>query len=479
MTFLYKTFNKNKPNNTLGAYARIPDLDVPLITLEDQYVVEKCLAEGFYAKILFTRHRDTKTQVVLKACHSEVVNLKDFCREFHYSYHLSHHPNIVNVYNVAFQTHDYFVFAMEYAPYADLAVFVGPYGIAESHCKKICEQLSAALGFLHSKKLVHRDIKLENVLVFALDFSRVKLGDFGATTRDGLLVRKTNNTWTSFLAPEVFEVVKNERFHCRSSQDVWSFGVLIYLILTGTTPWDKADWVRDAKYANFRKYQTRETQKIPPEFRKFTPRFLRAFRRLFDHDERDRAKATDVMKYIKDKWLDPKMSNSKFSTLTSYQPVSDKDSIVINLSTTNRQTKTLPIEGMGGTYHGTGRSRRLMSTVGLIMRDTEDKEIDHNLRVSTWLQRCHPEPYPVDELPDLEWPDINYDDLPRPLTFEHWFLVTNDNNNSPTAVNNNLTTGNNLASMPNNNTKSSTLSRNNSNIMKNSNTLKRINSRLN
>lgn len=80
---------------------------------------------------------------------------------------------------------------------------------------------------MHSKKLVHRlvsivtpnlvdqdfnvdfshsiirDIKLENVLVFDLDFTRVKLADFGGTTKEGLLVRKTNNTWTSFLSPEV------------------------------------------------------------------------------------------------------------------------------------------------------------------------------------------------------------------------------------------------------------------------------------
>lgn len=134
MTFLYKTFNKKQTTQTLGAYARIPDLDVPSITLEDQYYVEKCLAEGLFAKILLTRHRDIKTQVVLKACHSEVVNLKDFAREFHYSYQLSHHPSIVNTYNVVFQTHDFFVFAMEYAPYADLAVYIGQYGISES-CK--------------------------------------------------------------------------------------------------------------------------------------------------------------------------------------------------------------------------------------------------------------------------------------------------------------------------------------------------------
>lgn len=131
MTFLYKTFNKKAPQS-LGVYAKIPDMDVPYIEMDEEYFVEKCIAEGFFAKIFLARHRDTKTQVVLKACHSEVVNLKEFSREFHYSYQLSHHPNIVNVYNVAFQTTEFFVFALENAPYSDLAVFVGPYGLSEA-----------------------------------------------------------------------------------------------------------------------------------------------------------------------------------------------------------------------------------------------------------------------------------------------------------------------------------------------------------
>jgi serine/threonine-protein kinase SBK len=42
---------------------------------------------------------------------------------------------------------------------------------------------------------VHRDLKLENILVFALDFSRIKLCDFGATSRENLLVHRNNNTW--------------------------------------------------------------------------------------------------------------------------------------------------------------------------------------------------------------------------------------------------------------------------------------------
>lgn len=71
-----------------------------------------------------------------------------------------------------FQTAEFFVFAMEHAPHGDLSAHIGCAGIPESCCKKISDQLSSALGFMHQKGLVHRDLKLENILVFALDFSK-------------------------------------------------------------------------------------------------------------------------------------------------------------------------------------------------------------------------------------------------------------------------------------------------------------------
>jgi hypothetical protein len=76
---------------------------------------------------------------------------KDFVKEFHYNYQLSHHPKILSCYQVKFRASEYYVFAMEYAPHGDLASHVGSSGIPESCCKKICEQLSSALGFMHMK----------------------------------------------------------------------------------------------------------------------------------------------------------------------------------------------------------------------------------------------------------------------------------------------------------------------------------------
>lgn len=235
-------------------------------------------------------------------------------------------------------------------------------------------------------------------------------------------------------------MIKNERFHCRTSQDVWSFGILIFLIVTGNTPWERADWVRDPKYGNFMKYQKRETQKIPESFRRFTPRILRAFRRMFDHDERDRAKAADIMKYMKDKWLDSKSSNAKFS-FASHVPSSDKDSILMNLSTTNKLTKTATMLSHNPEER-VARTKRIMSCGVLPLHDISEPVVDPNVRITAWLKDTPVEPDPLEEQAELEMPSIivTTTDVQRPLTWEQWCVMNNismDNkdNKSMTGVN--------------------------------------------
>lgn len=85
---------------TGGVLHRIPDINVPMMKISDEYDIEKTISEGCFAKIFLTNHRPTNTTVVLKACHVELMTLKDFIREYHYTYQLSHHPNILSCYQV-------------------------------------------------------------------------------------------------------------------------------------------------------------------------------------------------------------------------------------------------------------------------------------------------------------------------------------------------------------------------------------------
>lgn len=368
-----------------GIMHQIPaDVRFPSMEIRDEYDVEKHIAEGCFAKILLVRHRPTNTKVVLKAVHAELTTYREFVKEFHYSYQLSHHPNILCAYNVAFQTADYYMFAQEHAPYGDLSASLGPGGLHEDSVKLIAEQLSAALGFMHSKQLVHRDLKLENVLVFAVDFSRVKLCDFGATTKEGTLVKKIRHTWSNFLPPEVIESVKNEKFICRTASDTWQFGIMIYSLLTGNPPWCKADWVHDAKYAAFKKYEERKTTKLPDNFKGFTARVLRAFRKMLNHNAEDRAKVTEIAKYLKDRWMDGRSgagvsgSRSAANLLAVGQGglVTDQDSICVYLN----QKEARP-----SMDENKQRLRRLMSTYGL---ETQLDQGTIKKRIWEWVLKC-------------------------------------------------------------------------------------------
>lgn len=127
--------------------------------------------------------------------------------------------------------------------------------------------------------------------------------------------------------------------------------------------------------------QKRETTKIPDNFKRFTPRLLRAFRRIFDHNEEDRAKVTDIMKYAKDKWLNTKVSQSRSSTSvlnSSFrvnQCPSDQDS-----------TKYINHKGTRHTVDEKGRIKRLMSTFGIQQdKNPNSDQVNMELRVSRWL----------------------------------------------------------------------------------------------
>lgn len=279
--------------------------------MNEHYDVLKNLGEGHFAQVVLAIHRKTETTVVLKQIHKEITAARDFFREFHYNYHLSPHPNIISSYNVSFITNNCYTFAMEYAPCGDLSGCVKANGLSEDLCKKVVRQLTSALEFMHSKQLVHRDIKLENILVFDQFMEKIKLCDFGCTRRDGSLVSRVKCTWTSFQPPEVCEVLDIEKYHCHPGNDVWQLGVVIFVCLTGSTPWQKADEILDPHYKTFTRWKSRRVIKMPANFKRFSVRMLRLLRRLFENTPEKRPPVTETLKYLKDSWLVSQIQTSK------------------------------------------------------------------------------------------------------------------------------------------------------------------------
>ena len=279
--------------------------------LDECYNTLKELGSGTYGKVLLCRCKQTDTRVALKVLNKSGTKLKDFLREFNYSYYLSPHRAILNTFDVAFETPTSYVFAQEFAPLGDLFDAITPeVGLPESQCKVVVKQIASALEFMHSKNLVHRDIKPENILVFDEHLTRVKLMDFGMTKRTGTMVRKVS-TGIPYTPPEICEALKGERYSVEASADVWAFAVLIFCTLTGNFPWESAHH-KDKHFQGYTLWQKRKTTKAPIMWKKFTPRLMRMYRRMLEPNPDKRCSIKEVSKYYEDDWLTPvkKVSHS-------------------------------------------------------------------------------------------------------------------------------------------------------------------------
>ncbi|CAF0870175.1 unnamed protein product [Adineta steineri] len=146
------------------------------------------------------------------------------------------HPNFVTLYQV-FDLPTEAIFILEYAKQGDLQLALEVAGsLEEIQAIHVTKQVLEAVAFLHDNKIVHLDIKPQNILLMEKwPSTQIKLCDFGLSrvlTNQRLL--EMSGT-TDFLAPEV---VNYEPLTCAT--DMWNIGVLIYVLVTGHTPFGGA-----------------------------------------------------------------------------------------------------------------------------------------------------------------------------------------------------------------------------------------------
>ncbi|TKX18669.1 protein kinase domain-containing protein 50 [Elsinoe australis] len=144
------------------------------------------------------------------------------------------HPNIVRLYDV-WENHNELYLVMEYVPGGELFHYVEEQrGLDEKETIYIFRQIVAALLYCHRMNIHHRDLKPENILLDR-DNAQIKLVDFGmaALQPEGKQLTTACGS-PHYAAPEVIR----SRPYDGAKADVWSCGVILYVMLTGTTPFN-------------------------------------------------------------------------------------------------------------------------------------------------------------------------------------------------------------------------------------------------
>jgi calcium/calmodulin-dependent protein kinase I len=153
------------------------------------------------------------------------------------------HPSIIPLYNF-FEESSMFYLVMEAMVGGELfdRIAVKQF-YSEKEARDVCKIILNSVDFLHSRKVAHRDLKPDNfLLVSTQNDALVKLGDFGFSKRcndtanSGLGDLKTQLGTPAYIAPEILDKAPFYGSQC----DMWSVGVIMYVLLGGYEPFYEA-----------------------------------------------------------------------------------------------------------------------------------------------------------------------------------------------------------------------------------------------
>jgi len=209
-----------------------------------KYEILSKLGSGSFGNVYLARNKFTDEKVALKQIKKSSANLLsdgEIKDEIEILKNLDH-PDIVRIIE-SFNTKNSYILITEYCEGGELFDQVKNQ-LSETQIAVIFRQLLSGLAYLHSNNVVHRDLKLENILIHEIEKSKttgedlfnIKIIDFG-TARIFDKNRKPQSIVGSsyYIAPEVLRQKYNKE--C----DLWSVGVILYMFIVGHAPFDGCD----------------------------------------------------------------------------------------------------------------------------------------------------------------------------------------------------------------------------------------------
>lgn len=223
---------------------RAPPAKAAKPTFKEMYELKELLGQGSYSIVrLAERKTDKKTFAVKIVPKAQLSRQDEMSLRSEVELMLSlDHPNIVKAYEF-FDEDNYFFLILEHLEGGELFErLVEKVVYTEKEARDLAKILLNAIKYCHDKGLIHRDIKPENVLLASkTDDINLKLADFGfAVKSDSAPIKKQAGT-PGYIAPEI--LLKRPQTY---AVDMWSFGVVLFLLLGGYPPfYNPGDEIKD------------------------------------------------------------------------------------------------------------------------------------------------------------------------------------------------------------------------------------------
>ncbi|XP_012506421.1 PREDICTED: testis-specific serine/threonine-protein kinase 2-like [Propithecus coquereli] len=220
-------------------------MDDATVLRKKGYIVGINLGKGSYAKVKSAYYECLKFNVAVK-----IIDCKKTPTDFAERFlpremdilATVNHRSIIKTYEI-FETSDGRIYiVMELGVQGDLLEFIKCRGaLHEDVARKMFHQLYSAVKYCHGMDVIHSDLKCENLLLNQ-DFN-IKLSDFGFSKRclqDGsgrITLSKTFCESAAYAAPEVLQGIPYQP----KVYDIWSLGVILYIMVCGSMPYDDSD----------------------------------------------------------------------------------------------------------------------------------------------------------------------------------------------------------------------------------------------
>ncbi|EFO93453.1 hypothetical protein CRE_23114 [Caenorhabditis remanei] len=200
---------------------------------EHNLVFSEKIGKGAFGEVFIAQCIPNDTKVAVKRMKNSRKELQKYTLLTETRIHmLSNNKNILPLFGY-YQTDEYFHLVMPYYVKGSLSSYMDEQGSLDRiECARISFEILNALVYLHSKKIVHRDLKPDNILIG--DNEEIRITDFGMADFQNRIEGKCGTL--NNMAPEVIKCQQQSY-----SVDVWSFGCIVFEMLTGHYAFDDED----------------------------------------------------------------------------------------------------------------------------------------------------------------------------------------------------------------------------------------------